>query len=105
MMLPRPPRAKIRTLKTRAALAAAANEEAVAPPRNLIQGLYIEGDVDNTMGTAGQSSALIHEVKPVKAIVEETVQGFWREIERLAAMRPVIQPAALPVDRNERRDS
>lgn len=105
MMLPRPPRAKFRTLKTRAALAAAASETAAAPPRNLIEGLYIEGDVDNTMGTAGQSSALIHEVKPVKSIIEDTVQGFWREIDRLAAMRPVAQPAALPVDRNERRDS
>jgi hypothetical protein len=40
------------------------------------------------MGTAGQSAALVHEVKPVQAIIDDTVAGFWREVDRLAAMRP-----------------
>ncbi|MDH3644727.1 MAG: nitronate monooxygenase [Gammaproteobacteria bacterium] len=93
-LLPRPPRAKFRTLKTRAAMEMA---EALANPQsdnspgrlsNVIDGLYIGGDVENTMGTAGQSSALVHEIKPVQQIIDETVAGFWREIDRLAAMRP-----------------
>jgi len=94
MLLPRPPRAKFRTLRTPAAMdfaAALANPQSErAPARlgNVIEGLYIGGDVDNTMGTAGQSAALVHEIKPVKAIIEDTVAGFWRELDRLAAMRP-----------------
>jgi len=94
MLLPRPPRAKFRTLRTPAAMdfaAALANPQSErAPARlgNVIEGLYIGGDVDNTMGTAGQSAALVHEIKPVKAIIEDTVAGFWREVDRLAAMRP-----------------
>ena len=94
MLLPRPPRAKFRTLKTPAALEYAetiARSGDNAPSRlsNVIDGLYIGGDVENTMGTAGQSSALVHEVKPVQEIIDETVAGFFREIDRLAAMRPI----------------
>tara|TARA_Y100001934_G_scaffold279684_1_gene384215 strand:+ start:633 stop:1589 length:957 start_codon:yes stop_codon:yes gene_type:complete len=87
ILLPRPPRAKYRTLKTPAALEVQENPD--NPPRlsNAIDALYIGGDVENTTGTAGQSAALVHEIKPVSAIIEETVSGFWREIDRLAAMR------------------
>jgi enoyl-[acyl-carrier protein] reductase II len=93
MLLPRPPRAKYRTLKTAAAIEQAealATNSDLPPARvsNAIDGLYIGGDVENTMGAAGQSSALIHEVKSVKDIIDDTVDGFWREIDRLAAMRP-----------------
>ena len=94
MLLPRPPRAKFRTLKTAAAVefadAMGTAESNNSPSRlgNVIDGLYIGGDVENTMGTAGQSAALVHEVKPVQAIIDDTVAGFWREIDRLAAMRP-----------------
>lgn len=88
MLLPRPPRAKYRTLKTPAAMAQLENPD--APPRlgNAIETLYIGGDVENSAGTAGQSSALVHEVKSVRAIVDDTVAGFWAEIDRLAALRP-----------------
>ena len=87
ILLPRPPRAKYRTLKTPAALEVQENPD--NPPRlsNAIDALYIGGDVESTTGTAGQSAALVHEIKPVSAIIEETVSGFWREIDRLAAMR------------------
>jgi enoyl-[acyl-carrier protein] reductase II len=54
---------------------------------SVIDALYIGGDVDNTAGSAGQSSALIHAVQPVQQIVEDTMSGFWREIDRLAALR------------------
>jgi len=98
MLLPRPPRAKFRTLRTPAALeyaeALAMPESGSAPSRlsNVIDGLYIGGDVENTMGTAGQSSALVHEVKPVQVIIDETIAGFWHEIDRLAALRPNSAP-------------
>ena len=49
--------------------------------------LYIEGDVQNTAGPAGESAGLIHEVKPVQRIIDDTIEGFWREIDRLAALR------------------
>ena len=48
----------------------------------------MQGDVDNTSGAAGESAGLIHEIKPVKQIVDDTIAGFWREIDRLAALRP-----------------
>ena len=49
--------------------------------------LYVNGDVDNTSGAAGESAGLIHELKSVRQIVDETIAGFWREIDRLAALR------------------
>ena len=53
----------------------------------MLDRLYVRGDVENTSGAAGESAGLIHEIKPVKQIVEETIAGFWREIDRLAALR------------------
>jgi enoyl-[acyl-carrier protein] reductase II len=93
LLLPQPPRAKYRTLRTPAAeeyAQAMANPSDNSPARlgSVVDALYIGGDVENTMGAAGQSSALIHEVKSVKDIIDDTVAGFWREIDRLAAMRP-----------------
>jgi len=87
IMLPRPPRAKMRTLRTRAALELADGAEAPGRMGSVIDHLYIGGDVDNTAGSAGLSSALIHAIKPVKEIIEDTMLGFWREIDRLAALR------------------
>ena len=87
ILLPRPPRAKVRTLKTPAALAVAENPN--DPPRlgSAIDTLYIGGDVDNSMGAAGQSAALVHEVKPVRAIIDDTVASFWEQVDRLVALR------------------
>jgi enoyl-[acyl-carrier protein] reductase II len=87
IMLPRPPRAKMRTLRTPAALDMVEGLETQGRLGSVIDALYIGGDVDNTAGSAGLSSALIHEVKPVRAIVEDTMAGFWREVDRLAALR------------------
>ncbi len=50
--------------------------------------LYIGGDVENSMGSAGQSAALVHEVKSVQDIIDDTVSSFWAQVDRLAAMRP-----------------
>lgn len=88
LLLPRPPRAKYRTLRTPAAEAIAAGEASPAAMGSVIDALYIGGDVENSTGTAGQSAALVHEVSPVRDIVENTIAGFWQEIDRLAALRP-----------------
>ncbi len=91
-LLPRPPRAKLRTLRTPAALALLEGTAAPGRMDSVIEGLYVGGDVEGTAGTAGQSAALVHEVRPVKDIIEDTVAGFWREIDRLAALRPGSTP-------------
>ncbi|MBS0549598.1 MAG: hypothetical protein JSR24_17725 [Proteobacteria bacterium] len=49
--------------------------------------LYVQDDVENTSGAAGESAGLIHELKSVKQIVNDTIAGFWHEIDRLAALR------------------
>lgn len=87
VMLPRPPRAKMRVLRTNASEAMMGGVETQGRVSSVIDALYIGGDVDNTAGSAGQSSALIHAVQPVQKIVEDTMSGFWREIDRLAALR------------------
>ena len=58
-------------------------------PRNAtLDMLYVNGDVDNTSGAAGESAGLIHELKSVRQIVDDTIESFWREIDRLARLRP-----------------
>lgn len=92
IMLPRPPRAKMRTLRTRAALDMVEGLETQGRLGSVIDALYIGGDVDNTAGSAGLSSALIHQVEPVATIIAETMAGFWREIDRLAGLRGTPRP-------------
>jgi enoyl-[acyl-carrier protein] reductase II len=57
------------------------------PPMATLDMLYVKGDVENTSGSAGESAGLIHEIKPARQIIEDTISGFWREIDRLAALR------------------
>ncbi len=57
--------------------------------------LFKEGRFDRAMAGAGETTVLIDEVKPAGRIVEETVSGFWREIERLAAL---LKPTPMPAD-------
>ena len=52
-----------------------------------LQHLYIEGRLDLALGTVGESAGLIHQVLPVDAIIAQTVNGFWSEIDRLSALR------------------
>ena len=87
MLTPRPPRAIFRTLKTPRAIGYAAGELPPPGPRDLIENLYIGGDVDNTTGAAGESAGLIRDVKPAADIVRATIDGFWKEIDRLSALR------------------
>ncbi len=76
-----------RVLKTEMALRMMAGEDPPERSRNGVADLYIGGRTDIAMGSAGESAGLIHEVKPVAAIIEDAVSGFWREIDRLAALR------------------
>lgn len=57
-----------------------------APAGNALKDLYVDGRLDLALGSAGESAGLIHAVKPVADIVDDTVAGFWREIERLSRL-------------------
>lgn len=58
-------------------------------PRNAtLDMLYVQGDVENTSGAAGESARLIHEIKPAQEGIDDKIKGFWREIDRLARLRP-----------------
>ena len=48
--------------------------------------LFETGDLGLAMVGAGESAALMSEIKTAAEIIEETVTGFWQEIERLAAL-------------------
>ena len=87
IMTDNPPRARSRGLKTPYSVAVAAGTRERALRSSTIDMLYVQGDVENTSGAAGESAGLIHELKPVQQIVDETIKGFWREIDRLAALR------------------
>lgn len=87
IMTDNPPRARSRGLKTPYSVAVAEGTRERALRSSTIELLYVQGDVENTSGAAGESAGLIHEIKPVQRIVEETIQGFWREIDRLAGLR------------------
>ena len=77
-----------RVLKTGMAARLLAGEDPPERSRNGIADLYIGGRIDIAMGSAGETAGLIHAVKPVAEIIDDAVAGFWREIDRLAAMRP-----------------
>ncbi|MEN9631160.1 MAG: hypothetical protein RJA10_4388 [Pseudomonadota bacterium] len=51
-----------------------------------IQQVYFGGNMNAAPALAGQSAGLIHAVKPVQAIIEETVAEFFAITERLAAL-------------------
>jgi enoyl-[acyl-carrier protein] reductase II len=48
---------------------------------------FWEGRTDLAVVGAGESATLFDTVKPVAEIIEETVAGFWAEIDRLASLR------------------
>ena len=64
----------------------------VDPAGNPYAGPFLEafehGRLDKAMVGCGESATLIGAVKSVAEIVAETVDGFWAEVERLAAMLP-----------------
>ena len=92
IMTDNPPRARSRGLRTPYAVAVSEGTRELHQGRATLDMLYVNGDVENTSGAAGESAGLIHEIKPVQQIVDETIKGFWREIDRLAALRPTRRP-------------
>ena len=83
-----PPRARSRGLRTPYADRGREGKRERLPRNATLDMLYVNGDVDNTSGAAGESAGLIHEIKSVRQIVDDTIEGFWREIDRLARLRP-----------------
>lgn len=47
---------------------------------------FYDGDLDVAIVAAGESAVLVDAVKPAAQIIEETIQVFWEQIERLAAL-------------------
>jgi enoyl-[acyl-carrier protein] reductase II len=88
IMTDNPPRARSRGLRTPYSVEVSEGKRERLARGNLIDALYVNGDVDNTSGAAGESAGLIHEIKTVQQIIDHTIEGFWREIDRLAALRP-----------------
>jgi enoyl-[acyl-carrier protein] reductase II len=87
IMTDNPPRARSRGLRTPYSVGVAEGTRERHARNITLEALYVNGDVENTSGAAGESAGLIHEIKPVRQIVDETIKGFWREIDRLAALR------------------
>jgi enoyl-[acyl-carrier protein] reductase II len=83
-----PPRARSRGLRTPYSVGVKEGTRERLQGRGTLDMLYVNGDVENTSGSAGESAGLIHEIKPVRQIIDDTIAGFWREIDRLAALRP-----------------
>ncbi len=86
LAVPMGARAVIRVLRGPLSEAIARGEPDAAPAPDSIQTLYVDGRLDAALGSAGESAGLIRAVKPVAAIIDDTVAGFWREIERLASL-------------------
>jgi len=74
----------IRTLKTERT--AKIHEEGVMPPDTFanILDLYFGGDMEASVGLAGQTAGLIDSVKPAAEIIEETVSEFFDISARFA---------------------
>jgi len=73
----------IRALKTERT--AKIYEEGLMPADTFgnILDLYFGGDMEASVGLAGQTVGLIHEIKPVKQIIDETVAEFFEITERM----------------------
>ncbi len=56
-----------------------------------IQGVYFGGDMNAAPALAGQSAGLVHGIKPVQQIIDETVAEFFAIGQRLAALAEARQ--------------
>lgn len=66
----------VRALKTKTSLEFYAAGVMDRSTLKSVQELYFGGDMEASIGLAGQTAGLIHEVKPVAEIIAETVEGF-----------------------------
>ena len=76
----------IRALKTERTRAIHAEGRMPADTFSRILDLYFGGDMEAAVGLAGQTAGLIDRVKPVKAIIDETVAEFFAITDRFAQM-------------------
>jgi enoyl-[acyl-carrier protein] reductase II len=71
-------------------LANAVSRGDVDPAGNPYAGPFMEafehGRLDKALVGCGESAALVDTVKSVREIVDETVDGFWHEVERMAQL-------------------
>ncbi len=67
MLTDNPPRARSRGLRTPYAEAVKDGTRERHQGRATLDLLYVNGDVENTSGSAGESAGLIHEIKSVRA--------------------------------------
>jgi enoyl-[acyl-carrier protein] reductase II len=76
----------IRALKTERTKAV--HEAGLMPPDTFarILDLYFGGDMEASVGLAGQTAGLIGEVKPVRQIIEETVAEFFAVAGRMGGL-------------------
>jgi len=76
----------IRALKTERT--AKIHEEGLMPADTFarLQDLYFGGDMEASVGLAGQSAGLINDAKPVADIINETVEGFFDIAARMGGM-------------------
>jgi hypothetical protein len=69
----------------------------VDPAGNPYAGPFIEafehGRLDKALVGCGESASLIGSIKTVGEIIDETVEVFWGEVERLARMVGGVVPA------------
>ena len=83
--------AGVRMRVVRNELSEAVDRGEVDPKGNPYAGPFLEafrnGRLDLAMVGCGESATLVGEVKSVATIIDETVDGFWQQIGRLAALR------------------
>src|SRR5262249_42174323 len=70
-----PPRARSRGLRTPYSMGVAAGTRERLQGRAVLDMLYVNGDVENTSGSAGESAGLIREIKSVRQIIDDTING------------------------------
>ncbi len=76
----------VRALKTDRSKQLYADGEMPMTTLATVKDLYFGGDMEASVGLAGQSAGLIHEVKAVEEIISETVSEFHRICERMGTM-------------------
>ena len=83
----------IRALKSQRT--AAIFESGLMPPDTFagIQRVYFDGDMEAAPALAGQSVALITEVKTAQQIIDETIAGFFETTQRLSRLAHGFHPA------------
>lgn len=76
----------VRALRNSVTERIARGEESVAEALKRTTDLLLRGDMEAALAAAGQSAVLIDEILPASTIIERTITGFWRAIDRMAAL-------------------